>query len=171
MPKEATLNAKKEVISEIKGKLDKAVSAVLVDARGLTVEQDTILRKRLREAEVDYKVYKNSMIDLAVKDTRFEGLSEYLAGPTTLAISYIDATGAASILNKFKKEKADNDKVKFKASFMDGSIYDAAMTQTLASIPSREELLSKLLGSFKSPMGNFARVINQIAAKAEPSEA
>lgn len=151
---------KQEVIKEIKQKLEKAKSAVLVDSRGLTVAQDTILRKKLREAGVDFKVYKNTMLDFAVKDTPFEGLNAYLAGPTTLALSYEDPITAARIISK---ELKGMPKLEFKAGVVDNVVYDAAGVLAIANIPSREELLSKLLGSFKSPMASFARVVNAIA--------
>lgn len=161
MPK---VEQKQVVINEIKEKLNKAVSVVLVDARGVTVEQDTILRKKFREAGVDYKVYKNSMLDFAVKDTQFEGLSEYLAGPTTIAFSYGDATTAAAII---AKEGKTIPAIEFKAGVVDGVVYDGQSIKAIAEIPSKEELLSRLLGSFKSPMASFARVINEIAKEQE----
>lgn len=161
---------KQEVIDEIKGKLDKAASVVLVDARGLTVSQDTELRKRLRESGVDYKVYKNTMMDFAMKDTSSDGLREYLKGPSALAICYEDATKAARIIEKAAKEFK---LLEFKAGVVENVVYDAEGIQKIANIPPREELLSKLLGSFKSPISSFARVINQIAAEkgGEPAAA
>ena len=99
----AKIEQKQVVVNEIKEKLERAASLVVVDARGLTVEQDTALRKKLREAGVDYKVYKNTMVEFAVKDTPFEGIAQYLAGPSTYAFSYDDATTAASILAKEAK--------------------------------------------------------------------
>ncbi len=161
MPK---LEAKQVVIDEIKSKLEKATSVVLVDARGVTVGQDTVLRKSLREAGVEYKTYKNSMIEFAVKGTQFEPLTEALKGPTTVAFTYEDPTVAASILSKSMEEvKA----LEFKASVIDGVYYDAAKTAQIAKIPSREVLISKLLGSIKSPVSSFARVLKQIAEKTE----
>lgn len=157
MPK---VESKQVVIQEIKDKLVKAVSVVLVDSRGLTVSQDTELRKRLREAGVDYKVYKNTLMELAVKDTPFESLTDHLKGPSATAICYEDATKAASIINKSTK---DFKLLEFKAGVVESVLYDADGVKKIADIPSREELYSKLLGSFKSPMASFARVINQIA--------
>lgn len=158
----AKIEKKQVVVNEIKEKLEKAASVVLVDGRGLTVEQDTALRKKLREADVDYKVYKNTMVNFAIQGTQFEGLSEYLSGPSTVAFSYGEATKAASILNaEAKTMKA----LEFKAGVIEGVVYDAAGMQIVADIPSREVLLSKLLGSFKSPMSSFARVIQAIADK------
>lgn len=158
----AKVEQKQVIVNEIKEKLEKAASVVMVDARGLTVEQDTALRKQLRDAGVDYKVYKNTMVHFAIQGTQFEGLDEYLAGPSTFAFSYEDATAAASILNKVAKNV---EALEFKAGVVEGVLYDAAGITKIADIPSREVLLSKLLGSFKSPMSSFARVIDQIAQK------
>ena len=99
----AKVAEKQVVVNEIKEKLEKASSAVLVDARGLTVAEDTALRKQLREAGVDYKVYKNTMMNLAVEGTQFEGLKDYFEGPSAIAICYEDPTFAAGIMNKFMK--------------------------------------------------------------------
>jgi large subunit ribosomal protein L10 len=160
---------KQVIVNEIKEKLEKATSAVLVDARGLTVAQDTELRKQLREAGADYKVYKNTMMNFAVQGTQFEGLKDYFDGPSAIAICYDDPTVAAGIISKFKK----NAKVlEFKAGVIEGTCYDAKGMAAVADIPSIEVLLSKLLGSFKSPMSSFARVIQAIADKDnEPAEA
>jgi len=156
------IESKQEVVLEIKEKLSRAKSAVLVDARGLTVAQDTAFRKTLREAGVDYKVYKNTLVSFAIKDTEFEGLDKYLAGPTALAVSYTDATLAASAIDKQLKAMP---KLEFKAGVVEAHLYDAAGIKAVAGIPSREELLSRLLGSFKSPMASFARLINAIVEK------
>ncbi|MCQ4726864.1 50S ribosomal protein L10 [Anaerotignum faecicola] len=164
MPK---IEQKQVVVNEIKDKLSKAASVVVVDARGLTVDEDTKLRKKLREANVDYKVYKNTMVTLAVKGTEFEGLAQYLEGPSAFAFSYEDATAAAGILNTAAK---DYKNLEFKAGVIEGVVYDAEGMKAVAGIPSRDVLLSKLLGSFKSPMSTFARVIKQIAEKGEAAE-
>ena len=157
MPK---IESKQLVVNEIKGKLDKAKSVVFVDARGLTVAQDTVLRKMLREAGIDYKVYKNKLMEFAIKDTAFSGLSEYLAGPTTTAISYEDPTAAASIISKQQKAMP---KLEFKAGVVDNVVYDAEGIKAIADIPPKEELLAKLLGSFKAPMAAFARLVAAIS--------
>ncbi len=162
----AKTEAKQVVVNEIKDKLSRAASVVVADARGLTVEQDTALRKSLREAGVDYKVYKNTMVTLAVKDTPFEGLAQYLEGPSAFAFSYGEATTAAAILDKAVKNLEN---LEFKASVIENTVYDAAGTKAIAGIPSREVLLSRLLGSFKSPMSSFARVIKQVAEKDVPA--
>ena len=158
----AKIEAKQAVVNEIKEKLDKAVSVVLVDARGLTVAEDTDLRKQLREAGVDYKVYKNTMINFAIKDTQFEGLSQFLEGPTAVVFAYDEATKGASIVKKVS-ETAKN--LEFKAGVVGGIVDDAEGIKAIADIPSREVLISKLLGSFQSPISSFARVISQIAEK------
>ncbi len=156
------LKAKAAVIAEIKEKLEKAKSVTLVDARGLTVLQDTSLRKMLREAKIDYKVYKNTMIEFAIKDTPYAGLSPYLNGPTALAACYEDATLAARLISKELKAMP---KLEFKAGVFESVVYDAEGVKAVAQIPPREELISRLLGSFKSPMATFARVANAIAEK------
>ncbi|MCL2577434.1 MAG: 50S ribosomal protein L10 [Defluviitaleaceae bacterium] len=160
---EKNRKAKEVVVDEIREKLSRTKSVVLVDSRGLTVSQDTTLRKSLRKAGgIDYKVYKNSMINFAIEGTDFAGLKEYLSGPTAVAFSYEDATAAAAAIAKNLKAMPA---LEFKASAIDGEVYDAAATKAIAEIPSREVLLSRLLGSFKSPMASFARVINAIAEK------
>lgn len=160
----AKVEIKKPVVDEISELLNGAQSAVVVDYRGLTVEEDTRLRKELREAGVTYKVYKNTMINFAIKGTEFETLAPHLEGPTAIAVSKEDATAPARVLYKFAKEA---EALELKAGVVEGTYYDADGIKVIASIPSREELLSKLLGSIQSPITNFARVIKQIAEKQE----
>ena len=158
----AKIELKQPVVEEIAGYIKEAQSAVLVDYRGLTVEQDTQLRKQLREAGVTYKVYKNTMMNLAFKGTDFEVLTQYLEGPSAVAISKEDATAPSRIICKFAKTAPA---LEVKGGIVEGIAYDAAGITTIAAIPSREELLSKLLGSLQSPITNFARVMKQIAEK------
>ena len=166
---EKNREAKNVVVKEIREKLDKAKSVVLVSSRGLTVEQDTVLRQTLRKAGgIDYKVYKNSMLSRAIEGTDFAGLDEHLAGPTAVAISYEDATAAAAAISKQLKAMP---LLQFKASAIDGTVYDANATKAIAEIPPRDVLISRLLGSFKSPMAGFARVINAIAEEKGGGEA
>ena len=160
----AKVELKKPIVEEIGEALNGAKAAVLVDYRGITVEQDTNLRKQLREAGVVYKVYKNTMINFAVKGTEFEELSKHLEGPTAIAISKEDATAPIRILNNMAKEAPA---LEFKAAVVEGNFYDVDGVKALANIPSREELISKLLGSLQSPITNLARVLNQIAEKGE----
>ena len=160
----AKVELKQPIVAEISELLNGAASAVVVDYRGLTVEQDTQLRKKLRESDVSYKVYKNTMIRFAVKGTEFEALVPHLEGPTALAVSKTDATAPARILADFANTA---DKLELKAGVVEGTYYDEKGIQVIATIPSREILLGRLLGSMQSPIANFARVLNQIAEKAE----
>lgn len=158
----AKIELKKPVIEEISAAIKDAQSVVLVDYRGLTVEQDTELRKQLREAGINYKVYKNTMMNFAFKGTDCEGLLPYLEGPSALAISTEDATAPARVLCKFAKTA---DKLEVKAGIVEGAVYDADGIINISKIPSKEELISRLLGSMQSPITNFARVMNQLAEK------
>ena len=163
----AKVELKKPVVDEISAAIKDAQSVVLVDHRGLTVEQDTQLRKQLREAGINYKVYKNTMMNFAFKGTDCEGLVPYLKGPSAVAISTEDATAPARVLCKFAKTA---DQLEIKGGIVEGVVYDAAGIVNISKIPSREELLSKLLGSIQSPIANFARVMNQLAEKGGASE-
>lgn len=160
----AKVELKKPVVEEISELLNGAATAVVVDYRGLTVAEDTELRKQLREAGAVYKVYKNTMINFAIKDTEFADLAQHLEGPTAIAVCKDDATAAARVLAKFAKTA---EALEIKGGVVDGIYYDAVGIGQIASIPSREVLLSKLLGSMQSPVTNFARVIKQIAEKNE----
>ena len=160
----AKVELKTPIIDEIKLNFDGAVGAVLADYRGLTVAEDTDLRSKLREAGVIYKVYKNTYIKRAIAGTAFEGLSVSLEGPTAVAISKTDATAPARIISKFAKTAP---KIEIKCGIVEGTFYDQNGIKEVADIPSREELLSRLLGSLKSPISNMARVIKQIAEKKE----
>ena len=160
----AKVELKKPVVEEISELLNGAATAVVVDYRGLTVAEDTELRKQLREAGVVYKVYKNTMINFAIKDTEFADLAQHLEGPTAIAVCKDDATAAARVLAKFAKTA---EALEIKGGVVDGIYYDAVGIGQISSIPSREVLLSKLLGSMQSPVTNFARVIKQIAEKNE----
>ena len=156
----AKVELKQPIVAAIAEDVKDAQSVVIVDYRGLTVAQDTELRKQLREAGIIYKVCKNTMMKRAFEGTQFEGLAEYLEGPSAMAVSKDDATAPARILCKFAKEA---EKLEVKAGVVEGKVYDEAGVKALSAIPSREELLSKLLGSIQSPIANFARVIKQIA--------
>jgi large subunit ribosomal protein L10 len=157
---EASLKEKQIVIDEIKDKFSRATSAVIIDYKGITVAEADAMRRKLRAAEVDYKVYKNSLVGRAIDGTDFEGLNESLAGPSAFAFGYDDATAPARVLNGVMKEFK---KMSFKAGIVEGVVYDAAGIQQIAEVPAREELLARLLGSMKSPIGAFARVVNAIA--------
>ena len=119
----AKIELKQPIIEEIKAQLQDAQSAVIVDYRGLTVEQDTRLRKELREAGVVYKVYKNTMVRFAIEGTEFEALKDDLEGPNAIAISKTDATAPARILAKFAKEA---EALEIKAGVVEGTYYEQA---------------------------------------------
>jgi large subunit ribosomal protein L10 len=166
----AKVEIKAPIVQEISDSIKGAQSVVIVDYRGLTVAEDTQLRKQLREAGVVYKVYKNTFMNFAFKGTEFESLSDVLEGPNAIAISSDDATAAARILAEFAKKAPA---LEIKAGVVEGNFYDADGMKAISSIPSREVLLSKLLGSIQSPIANFARVIKQIAeqgGEAAPTE-
>ena len=158
----AKVELKQPIVQEISENVKDAQSVVVVDYRGLTVDQDTKLRKELREAGVTYKVYKNTMMNFAFKGTDFGRLAPVLEGPSAIAIAKDDATAPARIVAKFAENAPA---LEIKAGVVEGTFYDAEGMKAIAKIPSRNELLSRLLGSLQSPMANFARVINQIAEK------
>ncbi len=158
----ANVELKQPIIQEIASQVEGAQSAILIDYRGLTVAQDTELRKGLKEAGIIYKVYKNTMMRRAFEGTEFEKLDPALEGPNAIAISKDDATAPARVIAKYAKTM---DAIEIKAGIVEGDFYDADALKTIAEIPSREELISRLLGSMKSPITNFARVLNQIAEK------
>ncbi len=155
---------KQTVVNIIKENLEGASSVVLVDYRGLTVEEDTKLRKQLREAEVVYKVFKNTMMNFAFEGTEFEELKQHLAGPSAIAISYQDPTAGPRVLKKATK---DFKELEFKAGVVEGTYFDVDGIKKIASIPSRDELLAKMLGSLKSPISSFARTMKALADKVE----
>ena len=156
----AKVELKKPIVDEIANSIKDAQAVVLVNYSGLTVEQDTIMRKELREAGINDKVYKNTMMNRAFEGTACEELRQHLEGTNALAISETDATAPARILAKFAKQYPALELV---AGIVEGNYNDQAGIMALSQVPSREELLGKLLGSIQSPIANFARVLNQIA--------
>ena len=164
----AKVELKQPIVQEISDMINGAQSVVVVDYRGLTVAEDTQLRKQLREAGVSYKLYKNTLVNRAVEGTEFESLRDSLEGPNAFAVSTEDATAPARVLAEFAK-KAPN--LEIKAGVVEGTFYDAEGMKAIASVPSREVLLSKLLGSIQSPITNLARVLNQIAENGGAADA
>lgn len=167
----AKVELKQPVVNEIAEVIKDAQSVILVNYSGLTVEQDTVMRKELRESGVTYKVYKNTMMHRAFEGTPMEALNPHLNGTNAIAVSKTDATAPARILAKYAKQYPVLELV---AGIVENQYNDQAAVQALASIPSREELLAKLFGSMQAPIANFARVIKQIAEKdgeAAPAEA
>lgn len=162
------LEIKKQIVEEIKEKFSKAQSAVIVDYRGLNVEEVTELRKKMREAGVDYKVYKNTLTRLAAKETGYEALLGDLTGPNAIAFGYHDPVTPAKILNDFAK---DHKKLELKAGVVEGKYCNLEEIKAIAEIPPREVLLAKLLGSIKSPLSNLAYLLQAIADKKNGAEA
>ena len=158
----AKVELKQPIVDEIKSVIDGAQSVVAVRYLGITVDQDTKLRKELRENGVVYKVYKNTLIKRAIDGTEFAGLEPDLEGPTAIAVSKTDATAPARIVAKYVKTVGP---LELKGGIVEGEYYSAEGMTAIAAIPSRDELLSRLLGSLQSPITNFARVLNQVAEK------
>lgn len=158
----AKIELKQPIVEEISAAIKDAATVVIVNYSGITVAQDTQLRKQLREAGVTYKVYKNTLMTRAFKGTEFEALTESLEGTNAIAVCKDDATAPARILSNFAKGCPA---IEIKAGVVEGIVYDEKGMAAIASIPSRDELISKFLGSIQSPITNFARVLNQIAEK------
>ena len=154
------LKIKSAIVDEIKEKLDRAQSVVVIDYMGTTVEQDTTMRKKLREANVDYTVYKNTLVARAIEGTQFEGLKDVLAGPSAVAFGFDDAVAPARVLNGCIK---DFGKMAFKAGVVEGVLYDADGMTAIADIPSRDELIAKFMGSIQSPVSKLVRTFQAIA--------
>ena len=159
MPSEKVLEAKKAQVAELIEVLNGATTGVLVDYRGLTVEEDTKLRNNLREAGVKYFVVKNTLLRLAANQTGLEDLDSILHGPTALAVSD-DAVAPAKVLADFAKE---NDTLEIKSGFMDGKVLSIDEINTLAKTPSKETLIAKMMGSLNSPISGLARLLSTIA--------
>lgn len=166
--KDHVLAQKQAVIAEIREKIEQSGALVLVDYRGLTVEQVTDLRNRYRAAGVQYKVYKNTMMKFAFKELGLEDFNQYLEGPSAVAFSGEDLTAAARITNEFAKT---NEKLVIKAGVLEGKVLDSNEVKAVASIPSREVLIAKLLGSFKAPVSNFVYMLDALRKKKEEEAA
>ncbi len=161
MPSEKVLQKKQEKVTQLTELLKGAAAGVIVDYKGITVEQDTKLRKELREAGVIYSVEKNSLLRFAMNNVGYEKLTDVLEGTTAIAISTGDQTVAARILGKYAE--GSKEKFKLKAGFIGEEIYDANGVMALSKIPSREILLSQLVGSLKGPMQKLAAIVQAVA--------
>ncbi len=164
MPNVNVLNEKKAKVAEISELLKSSKSGVLVSYSGITVEEDTKLRKELREAGVRYTVEKNTLLRFAMQDCGYDALTDVLSGTTALAVSPDDETAAARILGKYAEE---HESFKLKAGFIDDEIYDADGVMALSKIPSKEVLLSMLVGSLQGPMQKLAATLQALADKEE----
>ncbi len=168
MPNASVLEIKKQQVADLAQKLSTAITGVLVDYNGISVADDTALRKELREAGVEYSVIKNSIISRAVEGTNLEGLNSVLEGNTAIAISNEDYTAAARILCKYADS---HENFKVKAGFLDGEVVDVATVDSLAKLPSKEILLATVLSAFQAPIAAFARAVQAIVDKDEaPAE-
>ncbi len=147
---------KEAVIAEVKDKLGKTSGVVLSDFRGLDVKELALLRRDLRQDDVEYKIFKNTLTKIAVQDTEFQGLADFLEGPTAIAFGYSDAITAAKILSDFAKEHKS---LKLKGGFIDGRVLNAEDVMTIASLPSRDILLAQSIGLMQAPIRNLAGVL------------
>lgn len=159
MPSAKVLEQKKEAVAALIEKLKTAQAGVLVDYRGLTVSEDTELRSKLREAGVEYKVVKNTLTRFAAKEVGFEELDEVLNGPTSLAISFEDPVAPAKVISDFAKQ---NENLTIKAGFLDGKVISLDEIKTLASTPSRDTLIAKIMGSLNAPVSNLVRTLQAL---------
>ncbi len=160
MPSEKVLEAKKAQVAEVIDVLKEAQTGVLVDYRGLTVEEDTALRTKLREANVKYFVMKNTLLLRAAKEVGLEALEEALHGPTAIAVSSEDAVAPAKVLADYAKE---NEKLEIKSGFMDGAVMSLDEIKKLAATPNMDTLIAKMMGSLNSPISSLARLLATIA--------
>jgi len=160
---QSVLEQKKQVVSEIAEKIRKAKSVVLVEYKGLTVEKANELRNKCREAGVEYKVYKNTLMRFAFEELGYNDMSVNLEGPNAIALSYEDEVSAAKVTNDFAKNS--NDTITLKAGIAEGKIMNAEEIKALASVPSREILLGQLAGVLQGNIRNLAYMLDQISKK------
>lgn len=160
------LETKEAIVSEVKEKLGKSASVVLVDYKGINVEDVTELRKRFREAGVDYKVYKNTLFKRAASELGMEGLHEYLQGTVAVAFGYNDAVAAAKTINQFLKDKPKAP-ISVKVGLVEGKLMNANDVKALGDLPSREILIAMLLGGLQGTVRNLAYMLNSIKEKKE----
>jgi large subunit ribosomal protein L10 len=167
MASEKILAEKKRQVEEIAAKLKESAATVIADYRGLNVAQMTELRKQLREAGVEFKVLKNTLVSRAANSVELGELDAVLTGPTAVAFSKEDAVAPAKVLSQFAKE---NEALKIKGGVVEGRIVDVAQIEALASLPSREGLLSMLLSVLQAPIRNFALAVKAVADKRQEAE-
>ena len=169
MPSEKILLQKQQLVAELKEKIEGSMAGVLVSYNGINLEDDTALRRELREAGVDYAVVKNTMLRLAVAGTPYEELVGEMKGSTALAVSKDDPISAAKILSKYA-DKAQNG-FAVKAGFLEGKTLDLAGVSEIAKLPSREELLSMLCSALEGNIRGLAVALNAIVEKDGEGEA
>ena len=162
MPNASVLEQKQKQVAELTEKLSKAIVGVVVDYKGITVADDTKLRKELRENGVDYFVVKNTILGRAIAGTDLEEMSFALEGTTAIALANEDYTAAARILSKFAET---NQNFKVKTGFLDGKVVDTATIDALAKLPTKEVLLATVCSAFQAPIAAFARTVQAIVDK------
>ena len=162
MPSEKVLEAKKALVAELAERLKASVSGIVVNYEGISVADDTALRKALRECDVKYTVVNNTMLGRACEEAGLAGLEDVLEGTTAIATSETDYTGAARVLSKYAK---DIDSFAIKSGFLDGEVIDMDKINALAKLPTREVLLANVLGAFQAPIASFARGVQAIVDK------
>lgn len=168
MPSAKVLEQKQQIVNELTEKLKTAVAGVLVDHRGLTVEEDTALRRELREAGVEYSVVKNTLTRFAAKEVGFDELDPILNGPTALALSFSDVIAPAKVLCGYAKK---NEKLEIKSGFMDGKVISLDEIKALADTPSKEVLIAKIMGSLNAPVSKLVRTLQALVDNGvEPAE-
>lgn len=162
MPSQMVLDVKKQQVADIKARVEGACAGVLVEYSGISVADDTKLRKELREAGISYTVVKNTILRKAVEGTDLAEMEPFFNGTTALATSADDHVAAARILNNYA-EKSDTFKIK--TGFLDGKVIDLATIESLAKLPTRDILLATVCNAFNAPISAFARVIQAIVDK------
>lgn len=160
------LEPKEAVVSEVKEKLQNSSSVVLVDYKGINVEDVTELRKRFRDAGVDYKVYKNTLFKRAASEVGMEALHEHLQGTVAVAFGVKDAVAPAKTLNQFIKDKPKTS-IAVKAGYVEGQIMDANAIKALGDLPSRDVLIAMVLGGLQGTIRNLAYMLNTIKENKE----
>ena len=168
MPSKVILEQKQQVVAELAEQIRNSVSGVLVNYQGISVEDDTAMRKALREAGVRYSVVKNTLTGRACEMVGYGDMKQYLNGMTAIAISENDAVAPAKVLKKYA-EKVESFQIL--AGYLDGAVIDAATVNALADIPSKETLIAKFLGSIQSPLYGLAYALQAIADKQEEAPA
>lgn len=158
------LELKQGAVDEITTKFKNSASTVIVDYRGLTVAEITELRRQLREAGIDFKVYKNSLMRRAAESAGLEGLNEVLTGPSAIAFSNEDVVAPAKIINEFAEK---HEALEIKAGIIEGKVSSVEDVKALASLPSREGLLSMLLSVLQAPVRNLALATKAVATQKE----
>ncbi len=167
MPSAKVLESKKEIVAQLTERLEKAQAGVIADFRGLTVAQDTELRTKLREAGVEYTIVKNTLTRFAANAVGLGDLDPVLHGPTALATSADDVVAPAKVLVEFAKK---NEQLEIKAGFVDGKVISVDEVKVYASIPNKETLIAKMLGSLQAPISSLARTLDAIAKQMETAE-